>query len=77
LKLAAAGYGAGMDPVKIGQAGLSGWRVKVADQVAGPFEDRTKAEPDQVRAVVGAVFFVLSVLYVFSTAREVVRELRD
>ncbi len=66
-----------MNPVNIGQAGLSGWRVKVADQVAAPFEDRTRAEPDQIRAVVGAVFFLLSVVYVFSTTREIVRELRD
>jgi hypothetical protein len=65
-----------MDPVKVGKAGLSGWREKVADGVAAPFETRTPAEPDQVRAVVGAVFFVLSLLYVVSTARDMVRELR-
>jgi hypothetical protein len=66
-----------MDAVKVGQAGLSGWREKVADGVAAPFEDRTPAEPDQVRAVVGAIFFVLSVVYVASTLRHIIRELRS
>jgi hypothetical protein len=65
-----------MDAVKVGQAGLSGWREKVADGVAAPFEDHTPAEPDQVRAVVGALFFVLSVVYVVSTLRDIIRELR-
>jgi hypothetical protein len=66
-----------MDAVRVGQAGLSGWREKLADGAAAPFEDRTPVEPDQVRAVVGAVFFVLSVVYVVSTARQIIRELRS
>jgi hypothetical protein len=66
-----------MDPVNVGKAGLSGWREKAADAVAAPFETRTPAEPDQVRALVGAVFFVLSVVYVVSTTRAIVRELRS
>lgn len=43
--------------------------------MAAPFETRTPAEPDQVRAVIGAVFFLLSLLYVVSTARDMIREL--
>jgi hypothetical protein len=66
-----------MDPVNVGKAGLSGWREKVADGVAAPFETRTPAEPDQVRAVVGAAFFVLSVVYVVSTTRAIIRELQS
>jgi hypothetical protein len=66
-----------MDPVKVGKAGLSGWRVKAADAAAAPFENRTPAEPDHVRAALGALFFVLSLLYVVSTVREIIKELRD
>ena len=73
----APGYPPAMDPIKIGQHGLAGWREKVADGAAKPFEERTKFEPDQVRALVGALFFVLSVYYVISTATKIARELKD
>jgi hypothetical protein len=66
-----------MDAVKVGEQALAGWRGKVADGAAKPFESRTKVEPDQVRALVGALFFVLSVYYVISTARRAVREARQ
>jgi hypothetical protein len=66
-----------MDAIKVGQQGLVGWREKVADGAAKPFEERTKFEPDQVRAVVGALFFVLSVYYVVSTATRIARELKS
>ena len=54
---------------QVGQAGLQGWREKVADGVAGPLSDRTPFDEDQVRALVGSVFFVLSVMYVVKTLR--------
>ncbi len=49
---------------QLGQAGLTGWRTTVADKVASPVADKTKANEDQVRAIVGATFFVLSLYYV-------------
>ena len=49
---------------QIGQAGLQGWREKVADGVAAPVSKRTPLDEDQVRAAIGALFFVLSVVYV-------------
>ena len=52
---------------RIGQAGLQGWREKVADGVAQPLSKRTPADEDQVRAAIGAIFFVLSVVYVVKT----------
>jgi hypothetical protein len=58
-----------MDGVSIGKAGLQGWRVKAADAVAGPVARRSGLTDDQVRAAVGAVFFVLSVTYVYGTLR--------
>ena len=54
---------------KVGQAGLQGWREKVADGVAAPLSDRTPLGEDQVRALIGGAFFVLSVLYVVKTLR--------
>jgi hypothetical protein len=52
---------------QIGHAGLSGWREKVADAVASPVAKKAPASEDQVRAVVGAAFFLLSLYYVIST----------
>ncbi len=58
-----------MDGVSIGKAGLQGWRVKAADAVAGPVSGRSPLTDDQVRAAVGALFFALSVTYVYGTLR--------
>ena len=52
---------------ELGQAGLQGWRAKVGEQLAEPLAKRTPADADQVRAAVGALFFVLSVMYVVKT----------
>jgi hypothetical protein len=52
---------------QLGQAGLTGWRTTVAEKVAPPVADRTPASEDQVRAVIGAAFFLLSAYYVGST----------
>ena len=54
---------------RIGQAGLQGWREKVADGVAGPISNRTPLNEEQIRAAIGGVFFVLSVMYVVKTLR--------
>lgn len=54
---------------RVGQAGLQGWREKVADGVAEPLSKRTPLEEEQVRALIGGVFFVLSVMYVVKTVR--------
>ena len=56
-----------MDAVSMGKAGLQGWRAKVGDAVAGPVARRSRLTDDQVRAAVGALFFVLSLIYVFGT----------
>ncbi len=58
-----------MDAVTLGKAGLQGWRAKVGDAIAGPVADRSGLTDDQVRAAVGGLFFVLSVVYVVGTVR--------
>jgi hypothetical protein len=65
-----------MDPTDLGQTALVGWREKVAGSVARPVSERTGAGEQQLRAVIGALFFVLSVYYVVSTVRRALDEIR-
>jgi hypothetical protein len=60
--------------IQAGHAALQGWRAKVADGVAKPVAKRSPLSEDQVRAAVGALFFLLSVLYIAKTIRALVRE---
>ena len=61
---------------QVAQAGLQGWRAKVADAVSEPVSRRTPLSQDQVRALVGAAFIVLTLLYVANTVRDLVRQVR-
>jgi hypothetical protein len=60
----------------IGEAGLQGWRKALGDRVAPPVAGRTPLAEDQVRAAIGAVFFVLSVIYVVKTVSAAARQVR-
>jgi hypothetical protein len=60
----------------IGTAGLQGWRRKVGDALAEPLAQRTPLNGEQVRAAVGALFFVLALTYVVKTVSVAARELR-
>lgn len=60
-----------MHAKQLGQAGLQGWRKALADKTTGPVTDRTPLDEDAWRALVGATFFVLSVLYVVKTVKAV------
>jgi hypothetical protein len=64
-------------PTQIGTAGLQGWRVKAADAVAGPLAQRTPLESDQIRAAMGALFFVLALSYVVKTLVAVKHQVRS
>ena len=59
---------------KAGQAGLQGWREKVADGVAQPVSKRTPLSEDQVRALIGAAFFVLAVIYIANALRDLAKQ---
>ena len=52
-----------------GSAGLAGWRQTVADKAAPPVAARTPLDEDTVRAAIGALFFVLSLIYVVGTVK--------
>jgi len=62
---------------QLGQTGLQGWREKVADGIAEPVAEHVPLEAEQVRATLGALFFVLSVIYVFNTVRAAASEARS
>jgi hypothetical protein len=61
---------------ELGQTGLQGWREKVADGVSRPVASRAPVEEDQVRAVIGAIFFVLALIYVAKTISAATRQAR-
>ena len=63
-------------PTRIGTTALQGWRAKVGDAVAEPVAQRTPLHADQVRAAIGALFFVLSLTYVVRTLTAASREIR-
>ena len=58
-----------MKATELGQTALVGWRDKAADRVAKPVSERTRFDEEQVRAVVGALFFGLAVYYVAGTVK--------
>jgi predicted secreted protein len=62
---------------ELGQTGLQGWREKVADGISQPVANRAPLEEDQVRAVIGAAFFVLAVIYVTKTISAATRRARQ
>lgn len=62
---------------ELGQTALQGWREKVADGISQPVANRAPLEEEQVRAIIGATFFLLSVLYVAKTISAAARHARE
>jgi hypothetical protein len=56
-----------------GRAGLVGWRETIADKAAPPLAERTPVDEDSVRAAIGALFFVLALIYVVGTIKRVLQ----
>lgn len=68
------GYTALMpEPKSIAQAGLVGWRKTIADRVAPRAARRAPVSEEQVRAAIGAAFFLLSLYYVANTIARMIR----
>ncbi len=53
----------------LGKTGLAGWRETVADKAAPPVAARTPADEDTIRAILGGLFFTLSLIYVAGTIK--------
>jgi hypothetical protein len=62
-----------VDAKTVGDAGLHGWKETLANAVAR----RAPVADDVVRAVLGTLFFALSLRYVIRSLRAVGRELRS
>ena len=61
-----------MDEVAIGKSGLKGWRATVADVVAPAAAKRSPLREDQIRALIGMTFLVLSIVYVVAAIRDII-----
>ena len=59
-----------MQTKQVGLAGLRGWRSSVANAVATPVAKRSGLGEDQIRAGVGAIFLLLSLMYVFGAVKD-------
>jgi hypothetical protein len=66
-----------MKATEVGETALVGWREKAAAGVASPLSQRTPLDEEQVRAVVGAVFFGLALYYVVGTLRRAISAARS
>lgn len=55
------------------EAGLVGWRERVARKVDKPVSKRTPLNADQIRAILGGLFFVSSALYVGRAIRRAIK----
>jgi hypothetical protein len=61
---------------ELGQMGLQGWREKVADGISQPVANRAPLEEEHVRAIIGATFFFLSLIYIAKTISAATRRAR-
>ena len=61
-----------METKNVGMAGLRGWRGSVASAVATPVAKRSSLGEDQVRAAIGAIFLILSLMYILGAIKEIV-----
>lgn len=59
-----------MTAMGLGRAGLQGWRSRVADTAGPMVARRSPLSEDQVRAGIGALFFVLATVYVVKTLKQ-------
>ena len=59
----------------LGKQGLIGWRERVGERVAPAVAARTPLTADHVRALLGLLFFALSLTYVVRTLGGMRRQL--
>jgi hypothetical protein len=61
---------------ELGEAGLHGWKGRVAERAADVADRKTPASRDAVRAVLGFALFTTSLVYVLRTIAELARRSR-
>lgn len=57
----------------LGEAGLQGWRGRVAGAVAPAVSRRTPLDEEQVRRAIGGLFLALALLYLVKAGRKLRR----
>lgn len=62
-----------VDARELGEAGLQGWRGRVAERVAPAVSRHTSLDDDQVRRAIGGLFLVLALKYLVKAGRELAR----
>lgn len=62
-----------MEAARLGEAGLQGWRGRLADRVAPAVSRRTSFDVDQVRRAIGGLFLGLTLLYLVKASRDLAR----
>lgn len=67
------GYARGMNKTQTLEAGLIGWRERFAQKVEKPVSRRTPLSANQVRAIIGAFFFIKSAFYVVRSVRRALK----
>ena len=72
LATRASGYAPVMDPRRLGEQALVGWR----DKVAAPIARVAPVRDDTARAAIGFAFFALSLVYVLKTIANAAAEAR-
>jgi hypothetical protein len=58
------------------EAGLVGWRERLAERIEKPVTRRTRLDGKQLRAILGALFFVKSAVYVGRAIRRAIKQRR-
>lgn len=66
-----------MDVKAMGQVGLTGWRGRIADPVAGAVSNRTPLSKDEIKAIIGGIFLLLTVLQFARTVRRLLEAGRE
>jgi hypothetical protein len=56
------------------EAGLVGWRSRLAEKVEKPVSKRTPLKKAQVRAILGGLFFLSSAIYISRSIRGAIKD---
>jgi hypothetical protein len=63
--------------VAVGRVGLTGLRGKVAQRVSGPVARRTSLTREQIEALIGGVFLLVTLAQMFGLLRRIARAARN
>ena len=53
---------------------MRGWRSSVAGAVATPVSNRSSLDEDQIKSVIGAIFLILSIMYIVGAVKDLVAD---